>query len=63
MFGREANPSLQRVQLPTPIIAERLRIIVIPGSWARTRACMRVEAHGCLVPNSKKILVVSSCTV
>ena len=53
MFGRESNTDLQRIELPTPVIADRLRIIVLPGSWTNSRACMRVEAYGCTVHTSK----------
>ena len=55
VFGRHDVPDLQRVELPAPIVAERIRIIVVPSSWTRSRACMRVEAHGCPVHTSKSI--------
>ena len=63
MFERLPNPDLQRVQLPTSIIAERLRVLVLPGSWTNNRACMRLEAYGCPLHTGETIFVCMQAIV
>lgn len=49
VFARSDDDAIETTDLPTNITAERLRIVISPGSWTNNRACLRLEVYGCPV--------------
>ena len=53
VFNGSGNAIPQLTSLLRPVELSLLRIVVVPGSWSGTRSCLRAEAYGCTVEQSK----------